>query len=40
VIMDGNRRQGTAGYVSTGHLPAAMDVQAAVDEAYRTYRGV
>jgi len=29
-----------AGYVSTGHLPGAADVQAAVDEAYRTYRGV
>ena len=28
------------GYVSTGHLPAGPDVQAAVDEAYRTYRGV
>jgi glutaminase len=27
-------------YVSTGHLPASADVQAAVDEAYRTYRGV
>jgi glutaminase len=27
-------------YVSTGHLPAGPDVQAAVDEAYRTYRGV
>jgi glutaminase len=29
-----------AGYVSTGHLPSAQDVQAAVDEAYLTYRGV
>lgn len=38
--MDGNRRQGAGGYVSTGHLPGAMDVQAAVDEAFRTYRGV
>lgn len=31
---------GAPPYVSTGHLPAAADVQAAVDEAYRTYRGV
>ena len=26
------------GYVSTGHLPSARQVQAAVDEAYRLYR--
>jgi glutaminase len=31
---------GTPPYVSTGHLPAAADVQAAVDEAHQTYRGV
>jgi glutaminase len=31
--MGGNRR-----YVSTGHLPSARQVQAAVDEAYRLYR--
>jgi glutaminase len=29
-----------AAYVSTGYLPAGADVQAAVDEAYLTYRGV
>ena len=28
----------TARYVSTGHLPAARQVQAAVDDAYRLYR--
>ena len=26
------------GYVSTGHLPSARQVQASVDEAYRLYR--
>ena len=27
-------------YVSTGHLPAAEDVQRAVEEAYQRYRGL
>jgi glutaminase len=30
----------SARYTSTGHLPAAADVQARVDEAYQTYRDV
>src|ERR1700751_4847602 len=33
-----DRRPMAGRYVSTGHLPSARQVQAAVDEAYRTYR--
>jgi glutaminase len=32
--------EGGAGYVSTGHLPAAKDVQRAVDAAYDRYRAL
>src|SRR5580693_988642 len=38
--LGGGMTAASAAYVSTGHLPASGDVQAAVDEAYRTYRGV
>jgi len=36
-IGDGDEAAGV-GYVSTGHLPAAGDVQRAVEEAYQRYR--
>jgi glutaminase len=35
-VTEPNHRQRE--YISTGHLPSAQQVQAAVDEAYRLYR--